>query len=32
MEKQRKAKEKYVPDFGITFHPFGAYTARTKKL
>lgn len=32
MEKQRKVKEKFVPDFGIKFHPFGAYTARTKQL
>ena len=32
MDKQRKAKEKYVPDFGVTFHPFGAYTAKGKQL
>lgn len=32
MEKQRKTKEKFVPNFGIEFHPFGAYTARGKKL
>lgn len=32
MDKQRKVKEKFIPNFGIIFHPFGAYTARTKRL
>ena len=24
----RKRKANVIPDFGITFHPFGAYTAK----
>lgn len=32
MEKQRKVKEKFIPNFGINFHPFGAYTARNRQL
>ena len=28
----RKRKANVIPDFGITFHPFGAYTAKGKQL
>ena len=32
MDKQRKVKAKYVPYFGIVFHPFGMYSAKYKQL
>ena len=28
----RKIKANVIPDFGIKFHPFGAYTAKSKQL
>lgn len=30
MVRQRKANT--IPDFGITFHPFGVYTTKTHQL
>lgn len=30
MVRQRKANT--IPDFGITFHPFGVYTTKTRQL